>query len=76
MNILWRVLIKGLTGVVISAGVGSLITLAIVTGVQVAYAASSYNVMANEGPSHYTFVLKNGEDQKSRQGGSIILQVM
>lgn len=76
MNILRRVLIKGLIGVVISAGVGSLITLAVVTGVQVAYAASSHNVMAYEEAGHYTFVLKNGEDQKSRQGGSIILQAM
>lgn len=69
MNIVRRLLIKGLAGVVIIAGGGSLITLAIMTGVEVAYAASSHNVMANEEPSHYTFVLKNGEGQKSRQGG-------
>ena len=59
-----KVLVKSFAGIAVFAGVSSLITLGIMVGVKVAYAASGYNVMANEEEYHYVFVLEAVREQQ------------
>lgn len=63
MNIARKLLVKGLAGVIVVAGVGSLITLGIMAGVKVAYAADSQRLMANDQSSDYVSILDSGQEQ-------------
>ena len=56
MNLLRRVLIKGLAGIVITAGIGGVITMAILTGVKVAYAGTGGTVLDYNEQTHLAFM--------------------
>ena len=56
MNILRRVLMKGLAGIAIIAGVGSVIAMAILTGVEMAYAGSGGIVLDYDEQTHLVFM--------------------